>query len=92
MGKKKLRGTYSSKGVHSNVSASTLRLVRTSTDNFTKSLNKISAWRAGKNPWITIKNPVASETNRRFIKVRANTIYGNPKFISSGLFKGSEGE
>jgi hypothetical protein len=91
MGKKRIRKTKTSKGTHSNVATSTLRLVAAAVDPFEKALNKIRAWRAGKNPWVTIKNPDGS-TNRPFIKVKANSLYGNPKFATSGLFKGKDEE
>ena len=37
-----------------------------------KFMNKVSAWRAKRNPWITVENPNPNETNKRFIKVRSN--------------------
>lgn len=91
MGKKKIRGTKTSKGVHSNVARSTLRLVAADACPLEKAMNKIKAWRAGKNPWITVRN-TSGQTNMPFIKVKANTLYGNPKFATSGLFKGRDEE
>ena len=87
MGKKRIRKTKTSKGSHSNVAASTLKLVAAAVCPFEKAMNKIKAWRAGKNPWITVRN-TSGQTNMPFIKVKANTLYGNPKFATSGLFKG----
>ena len=52
-------------------------------------MNKVNAWRAGKNPWITVQNRETG-TNRPFYKVKANDLWGNPKFLSSGLFKGEQ--
>jgi len=89
MGKKKIRSTKTSSGAHSNVSRSTLKLVASTKCPIEKALNVVKAWKQGKNPWITVKNTDGS-TNRLFIKVRANSIYGNPKFSSSGLFKGND--
>ncbi len=83
MGKKVKRKTYVSKGIHSNVNASLLKAVSRDADPFQKALNKIKAWRAGKNPWITVPGP---SSNMRFIKVRANTHYGDPKYATSNLF------
>ena len=31
------------------------------------------------NPWLTIENPSKEQTNRKFIRVRANDYWGNPK-------------
>ena len=44
-----------------------------------KFMNKVSAWRAKRNPWITVENPNPNETNKRFIKVRSNEYWGNPE-------------
>lgn len=41
-------------------------------------MNKIEAWRLMKNPWITIPNP-SGATNKKFIKVKANDIWGDPR-------------
>lgn len=91
MGKKRIRKTKTSKGVHSNVAAATLKMVAAATCPFEKAMHKITAWREGKNPWITVKN-TSGQSNMPFIKVRANTLYGNPKFATSGLFKGRDEE
>jgi len=91
MGKKRIRKTKTSKGTHSNVATSTLKLVAASVCPLEKAMNKLKAWRSGKNPWITVKN-TSGQTNMPFIKVRANTLYGNPKFATSGLFKGRDEE
>lgn len=79
MGKKKTRKTYTSKGQGPSVSKEDLRLARQAVPELTKALNKVAAWVAGKNPWITIANPNTNETNKRFIKVQANTLYGDPR-------------
>lgn len=85
MGKKRSRKTYTSKGTGSNVSSATLKLVRRERSPFESALNKINAWRAGKNPWITVPG---TQSNMRFIKVRANAVYGDPKFAAANLFRG----
>jgi len=89
MGKKTIRKTKTSKGLHSNVAAATLKLAAAAVSPLEKAMNKVKAWRKGQNPWITVKNNDGS-TNKPFIKVRANSLYGNPKFSTSGLFKGKE--
>lgn len=41
---------------------------------------KQKAWLKGHNPWITIDNPNTNETNKRKIRVRALTEWGDPKY------------
>jgi hypothetical protein len=84
MGKKVKRKTQVSKGIHSNVDAWTLKAMRNSVSELDKALHKLEAWRRGKNPWITVPG---TATNARFVKVRANSVYGNPK-KSVNLFGG----
>ena len=70
--KKKSTGkNYTSKGERNSVSKSLVKAVRSDRTPLEVMLNKVSAWKKGQNPWITIPNPNSSETNRRFIKVRA---------------------
>lgn len=72
----KTRKKYVSKGTGRNVAASTLRSVRLGVDVLTKETFKRQAWKAGKNPWVTIPGPAK---NKLFIRVRANTVWGDPK-------------
>lgn len=72
----KTRKSYTSKGTGRNVAAATCRLMRESVTVLDKELFKRRAWKQGKNPWITIPGPA---TNMRFIRVRANTVWGDPK-------------
>lgn len=78
MGKKVKRKTYVSKGERRSIARSTVNAVRRDKPEVEKALNKLEAWRAGKNPWITVPGP---SSNMRFVKVRANTLYGNPKTV-----------
>jgi len=71
--------TYTSKGEHSNVSRSTRSAVRQSKSGADKARDKQLAWLKGQNPWVTIENPNKEETNKRFIRVKANEVWGNPK-------------
>lgn len=80
MGKKKIRKAYTSKGQHTSVARSTVKLVSQGRSELEKALNKIAAWRTGKNPWVTVPGP---GTNTRFVRVRANKEWGDPKRLSS---------
>ena len=72
---------YTSKGQHSNVSSGTRTAMRKSVSQADRLLNLKKAWRKGLNPWITISNPNKAETNRKFIRVRTNEHWGDPKKI-----------
>lgn len=79
MGKKVCRKTYSSYGQRPNVSKDILKETAREVSGFQKALHIVNAWKKLKNPWVTISNPNKNETNKRFIKVRANSYYGDPK-------------
>jgi hypothetical protein len=83
MGKKRTRSATTSKGERRNIVAG-LKEVRQSRSPIDKALNKLEAWRAGKNPWITVPGPSKKEA---FVKVRANAIYGDPRFAMANIFK-----
>lgn len=76
MGKKVKRKTYVSKGQRPNIASSTLKAVARGKSEVDKALDKLAAWRAGKNPWITVPGPSRKEA---FVRVRANAVYGDPK-------------
>jgi hypothetical protein len=84
MGKKRTRKTVVSKGQRRNIVAG-VKEVRQSVTEFDKALNKIEAWRKGKNPWITVPGP---SSNKPFVKVRANNVYGDCKRTNANLFGG----
>jgi hypothetical protein len=86
MAKKASGKTYVSKGIHSNVKGSTLAGMRRDRDSSDKVINIQRAWLANKNPWVTIENPNKEQTNRRFIRVRANELWGNPKEREKKMF------
>lgn len=73
MGKKRCRKTKRSKGIHTSVGK-----IATTTAHIDKMLNKIDAWKAGKNPWITIDN-VNGPSDQKHIRVRANKCWGDPR-------------
>lgn len=76
MGKKRSRSTYISKGERRNVSKETTKLVAASQSGFFKELNLRRAWKKGQNPWVTVPGP---DAKRRFIRERANAVWGDPK-------------
>lgn len=81
MGKKKHRSVYTSKGERRSV-VNGVKEVRQSKTGFDKILNKLKAWRAGKNPWVTVPGQTSRE---RFVRVRANTVWGDPKKVLYGF-------
>lgn len=46
-------------------------------------MNKLAAWKKGKNPWVTVEG---TQTNKRFIKVKANSLWGNPKTSNYNIY------
>jgi hypothetical protein len=90
MGKKRTRTSMTSKGERQSIAKSTVQMVRRARTVTTKLMNKANAWRAGKNPWITIPGP---SPDKLFVRVRANTVYGDPKFAKANIFRTrSDGE
>lgn len=86
MGKKRTRTASTSKGERNSISKSTVQLVRRNKSVAEKLLDKTNAWLDGKNPWVTVPG---SASDRLFIRVRANTLYGDPKHArSANIFRG----
>jgi hypothetical protein len=83
MGKKRSRTKYTSKGERHSIGRWAVNAVRREKSEAEKAINKLDAWRKGKNPWITVPGP---SSNMRFIKVRANSLYGNPKNASANIY------
>jgi len=88
MGKKRIRSKVVSKGERRSIVAG-VREARRDMSPLDKEMHKTKAWRAGKNPWVTVPGP---SSNMRFIRVRANSAWGDPKFASANLFKGKAEE
>lgn len=86
MGKKRTRSTVVSKGERHSVARSTVKLVRQGRSEFEKANNKLQAWRAGKNPWITVPGP---SKNMAFIRVRANNLWGDPR-RTANIYRGRD--
>lgn len=88
MGKKVKRKTYVSKGERRSTVAG-VKEARQGRTAVAKALDKIEAWRAGKNPWITVPGPSKKEA---FVRVRANALYGDPRFAMANIFGKSKGD
>ena len=46
----------------------------------------------GLNPWLTVPNPNTNETNKKFIRVKSEDLWGNPKNRGFRLAAGASGE
>lgn len=55
-------------------------------------LNEIALWRANKRVYVTISNPITTETNRRYIRVEARVAWGDPTFKVKAVTSSSEPE
>jgi hypothetical protein len=88
MGKKRTRSATTSKGERRSI-VNGVKEVRRARDPWQVALNKMLAWKKGLNPWITVPGPSKKEA---WVKVRANTLYGDPKRASYGIFQGAKDE
>lgn len=71
-----------SAGIYSNVARSTRREMRAAyLKSGERQINQRRAFDAGKNVVVTIPNPNENETNKRFIRVNAKTIWRSNKFV-----------
>lgn len=86
MGKKSSGKHYTSKGIHRNVARATLTAMRRARSSLEKTINIQQAWLKGQNPWVTIENPNREQTNKRFIRVKSNDIWGSPKERDKKMF------
>ena len=77
MGKKKTGNKYVSKqtGIKT-VSRKTQNAVRKDKPASERILNQLKSWAKGRRTMITIANPNPNETNKRFIKVEGNIVFG----------------
>jgi len=77
MGKKKTGSSYVSKGTGINtVSRKTKNAVRREKPESERIMNQLKSWSKGRRTMITIANPNPNETNKRFIKVEGNIVFG----------------
>tara|TARA_B100001778_G_scaffold266487_1_gene227600 strand:- start:939 stop:1187 length:249 start_codon:yes stop_codon:yes gene_type:complete len=77
MGKKRSRASQTSKGERRNV----VNGLGDDRSEMKKILDKMDAFRKGKNVMLTIPNPNKSETKKPFIRVNAKEKWRNDKFI-----------
>ena len=85
MGKKKggkSKG-FTSNGERTNVSKKLRNQARSEYLNSpNRPMNQLKAYRSGKRVMVTIENPNKNETNKRFIRISAATLWRDPKNIS----------
>lgn len=83
MGKKRTRSATTSKGERRSVVAGVKEVRRDNTLG-KRALNALAAWKAGKNPWITVPGPSTKES---FVRVKANNLYGDPRYATANIYK-----
>ena len=69
---------YVSAGTVRNVNKKTLNAMRNETTLLQRTLYKVDAWKAGKNPWVTVPNKGGDQAKMPYVRVKANTYWGNP--------------
>ncbi len=92
MGKKSSGNTYQSKGERPNVKRNTLNAVRRDVTPSQKMEHIMTAYLKGRNPWLTVPNSNTNETNKKFIRVKSEDLWGNPKHRGFRLAAGGTGE
>ena len=77
MAKRKSREQQTSKGERRNVRSDITKALRREymNDSLARIQNQIAAFKKGKNVMVTIPNPNTNETNKRFIRVNAKTLW-----------------
>lgn len=83
MGKKRIRKTQTSKGQRRSI-VNGVKEVRQDRSPLERAMNKILAWKKGLNPWITVPG---TQSNMRFVKKRANAVYGDPRHVAN-IYRG----
>ena len=71
---KKSRDKYVSKGERRNVAK--FNCTSENVNVLERQIRQRKAWKQGRNVVLTIENPNKTETNKRFIKVRAKDLWG----------------
>lgn len=79
-GKSSKSSGKTSAGIHSNVDRKILNAVRSEyLVSGNRVLNQLEAYKKGKRVMVTMENPNKNETNKRFIRVPATTVWRDPK-------------
>lgn len=71
---KKSRDKYVSKGERRNVAK--FNCTSENVNALERQIRQRKAWKQGRNVVLTIENPNKTETNKRFIKIRAKDLWG----------------
>lgn len=75
----KSKGAVSA-GIHSNVSSKITNAMRRDyMASGERIINQLMAWKKGKNVVLTIANPNKNEVSKRFIRVKAIDVWGDPR-------------
>jgi hypothetical protein len=75
----KTKTKYTSKGERKNVNPAVTKAVKQERNYLDKMALKQKSWLKGQNPWITVPNGNSADTRARFVRVRANSEWGDPK-------------
>lgn len=84
----KTKSSYTSKGERRAIAKDVCKSVKRDRSVIEKMTHKQKAWLAGKNPWITVPNGNNSDTRARYVRVRAETEWGDPR--KGFMFGGSK--
>lgn len=81
MSQKTTKSSYTSKGERASVSPVICKAVRRKRTLVEILLHKQHAWRKGRNPWISVPNGNTTDKKQRFVRVRANDYWGDPRSV-----------
>jgi len=93
MGKKGGKSSgFVSQGERPNVKRNILNAVRRDVTPSQKAEYIMDAYLKGRNPWLTVPNSNTNETNKRFIRVKSEDVWGNPKNRGYRMAAGGAGD
>jgi len=75
----KTKTKYVSMGERANTSKSLSKAIKRDRTPIEHWTIKQKAWLAGRNPWVTVPNGNTSDTRARYVRVRAETEWGDPR-------------
>ena len=76
---KKSRDKYVSKGERRNVAKFSCTPKSDNDNVLDRQVRQRKAWNQGRNVVLTIENPNKTETNKKFIRINAREIWGDPR-------------